>query len=147
MKRLLPPSLFLGCLAINAAAHFTMPVLTVLLFPWNLIGVPVVALGLYLTVAGSQQFSAARTNINTFIDPENLVTSGLFQYSRNPMYLGFTLALIGTSLLFGSLSSVSGCVVFFLTANYWYIPFEEIRCKSVFGDIYGQYQNKVRRWL
>ncbi len=53
-------------------------------------GIALALIGTALTIGAAGQFSRRKTNINTFLKPDQLVTDGLFQYSRNPMYLGFT---------------------------------------------------------
>ena len=87
------------------------------------------------------------TEINTFKPPKRLVTDGLFRYSRNPIYLGFTLALLGWAIVLGNLAALDGVLLFFLAAHFWYIPFEEKAMKKEFGTVYEQYKKQVRRWL
>lgn len=78
---------------------------------------------------------------------KNLVTSGLYRYSRNPMYLGVLLILIGEAVFFRSsgLWIYLSCV--FIAFNIFIIVIEEPRLKDDFGNQYAAYRNKVRRWL
>ncbi|MDF3029106.1 MAG: Isoprenylcysteine carboxyl methyltransferase family protein [Fluviicola sp.] len=88
------------------------------------------------------------TEIHTFKTPQKLVTHGLFKYSRNPIYLGFVIALFGVwILLSGNLFSLFGVMFFFLIANFGYIPYEEKQMETIFGQEYLAYKNKVRRWI
>ena len=100
-----------------------------------------------MVVSIGKRFRKAKTQIHTFKVPKKLVTTGLFQYSRNPIYLGFTIVLLGIALLYGSLSTLIPVLLFFLIANFWYIPFEEKNMKKVFGQSYLFYRRRVRRWL
>ncbi|MCG8527956.1 MAG: isoprenylcysteine carboxylmethyltransferase family protein, partial [Opitutales bacterium] len=79
--------------------------------------------------------------------PDILVTEGPFKFTRNPIYLGFLLVLVGFAWCFGVISVWVGPLIFLLLANFWYIPFEEKRMLKKFGESYVEYRQKVRRWL
>ena len=147
MKKLLPPLLFLACLIIMTGLHFSFPLVILLESPWNLFGLAPFLIGVTFLTLGSARFIRLKTNLNTFIDPGILVTSGPFRVTRNPMYLGLTLVLIGVWLMFSTLTPIAGVAIFALTANYWYIPFEESKCELVFGEDYVMYKRQVRRWF
>ncbi len=147
MKKFMPPHLFLACLIITAGLHYSFPIATLIEFPWNLAGAIPLAAGLVFLIWGSNRFTRVGTNIRPFNDPNVLVTSGPFRVSRNPMYLGFTLVLIGVWLFFGTLTPALGTLVFVATISVWFIPDEEIRCEAVFGEDYLIYKREVRRWL
>ena len=88
------------------------------------------------------------TNVMTFEQPDVLVTQGVYRYSRNPMYLGFVVALLGSSLLMGaSISSFLLVALFFIITDRWYIRFEELEMTKKFGAEYQAYSNNVRRWI
>ena len=129
------------------AAHFFLPLYKILVSPMNFIVLLPLVVGIGFLAVGSARFMRIGTNLNTFIKPDILVTTGPFRFTRNPMYLGFTLVLLGNWLLWGTLSPLVGVVIFFVAANFWYIPFEESRCEDVFGEVYLEYKSKVRRWL
>lgn len=111
------------------------------------IGVPVIVLGLAVAQWHSLLFKKLKTNINTFNEPDILVTDGLFRVSRNPMYLGFLVNLSGTWVVLGSASPLIALAGFWLLTNYWYIPIEERAMLNKFGDKYIIYKSTVRRWL
>ena len=115
--------------------------------PFNYIGIALILLGLAMTVGVRKRFSQADTEIHTFKKPQELVTDGLFGISRNPIYLGFTVSLIGVWILLGTLLPIAGCIIFILVTNYWYIPYEERTMEQTFGNEYKVYQSKVRRWI
>lgn len=147
VKRVLPPVLFLFAILAMTALWKLLPVTEVVSFPFSLTGLPLVLLGIAMTVAGSNQFDRAGTNIKTFDDPEVLVTEGLFRYTRNPMYLGFSIALLGIALSLGNLSAFAVVAAFVVVVDRWYIRYEENRMEHVFGDEYEAYKNRTRRWL
>lgn len=147
MQRLLPPLLFLPLVVISIVVGLVAPVAGPLSWALRVLGVPVAVAGLTLNVGGAGLFNRIGTNIKTFDDPGRLVEEGPFRFTRNPMYLGFTLMLCGTALLVGTLTAWIGAAVFFIAANLWYIPFEEARMQATFGPQYDDYRGRVPRWL
>ena len=146
MQRLLPPMLFLPLLVVSVAVGVAVPVVGPLAWPVRGLGVVAIAVGLWLNVGGAAHFQRVETNIVTFRDPTKLVVDGRFAFTRNPMYLGFVLMLVGAALLVGSLTAWIGAVVFFVVADRWYVPFEERRLTHAFGDDFEAYRRRVRRW-
>jgi protein-S-isoprenylcysteine O-methyltransferase Ste14 len=116
-------------------------------FPARLLGALPLLVGLGLAVLGSNLFEKAGTNINTFADPDVLITDGLYRFSRNPMYLGFVLLLLGAAILLGSTPALVVAAAYFLITDRWYIAFEERAMARVFGEAYRRYQQQTRRWL
>ena len=127
--------------------HFYLPVLQLWVAPSRYVGIVPLLMGVVFLSYGSFRFIRIGTNLNTFVKPDILVTTGPFSVTRNPMYLGFLLVLIGNSVLWGSLTALAGPVIFFVVARQVYIPFEENRCREEFGEAYILYQKQVRRWF
>lgn len=105
------------------------------------------ALGALICGVTVIQFLRRRTNIHAFRDPQKLITTGMFAYSRNPIYLGLTIMMMGVGLYFNTPLGFAPVVVFFVLANFWYAPSEERAAARVFGEEYAAYRRKVRRWL
>jgi protein-S-isoprenylcysteine O-methyltransferase Ste14 len=81
-------------------------------------------------------------------DPtKKLVVSGLYKYSRNPMYIGVMLILIGESAFFNSIPLWIYTAFIFLAFNLFIVLHEEPRLENDFGAEYQQYKKAVRRWL
>ena len=81
-------------------------------------------------------------------DPtKKLVISGLYRFSRNPMYIGVTMMLLGESIFFRSYVLGAYTLFIFIAFNIFIIFFEEPRLQDDFGSEYNQYTQKVRRWL
>ena len=100
-------------------------------------------------LAGDREFKRARTTINPF-KPENstaLVTSGIFRFTRNPMYVGLTLVLLGWAAFLCSAWALLGPVVFVVYINRFQISPEERVLSAKFGAAYTEYTARVRRWL
>ena len=81
-------------------------------------------------------------------DPtKRLVISGLYHYSRNPMYVGVMLILVGEALFCQSLSLWVYSAVIFTAFQLFIVFWEEPRLKNDFGEEYVDYCRKVRRWV
>lgn len=147
MSRLLPPALWIICLGAMLALSLARIALHLLPPPWHLSGWGLFLLGLGVTFLAARQFRAARTNINTFRNPDHLVTTGFFAISRNPMYLGFALALIGVAIGLNNAYAFLPALFFIGVSALHYIPYEEQKAAEIFGDAYADYRRRVRRWL
>jgi protein-S-isoprenylcysteine O-methyltransferase Ste14 len=102
--------------------YFILPIKHVNIFPYNLFGIILIILG-YLSFAGSNEFKKQDTNIDTFKNPNKLVTDEIYKYSRHPIYLGFAIALLGISIILTSISSFIVFISFVLITDQWYIRF------------------------
>ena len=112
-------------------------------------GGSVIALGALVVVQGARTFWRNKTTINP-VDIESasvLVTSGVFGYSRNPMYVGFTAILVGWAVCLAAPWAILGPVAFVLFINRFQIIPEERVMHAKFGQAYDAYRLKVRRWL
>ncbi len=76
-----------------------------------------------------------------------LVTNGVFGMTRNPMYVGMLLLLLGFALWLGAISSLAMVVAFFALVDRKQIPAEERSLLDNFGDDYRSYCKRVPRWL
>jgi len=101
---LLPTHYLLLAFLLMIALHFTFPLVKVILMPWTVLGLLPLMSGIVINLIADKAFHKAETTVKPFQDSTNLITEVVFLYSRNPMYLGFLLILIGIALLFGSLS-------------------------------------------
>lgn len=149
MRRiLLPPVMLALCLiGIVAVNFFDIAIIILLSGPVKFIGYGLIALGVLLPVWGARLFHQHDTNILPYEDPERMVKTGPFGFSRNPMYLGMLLLLLGVAQLYGTALSFIFPLAYFCVANGYYIPFEEARMAAAFGDEFAAYKAKVRRWL
>jgi protein-S-isoprenylcysteine O-methyltransferase Ste14 len=112
------------------------------------------AFAVFLTVAGGivsllaiGAFTSAGTPIRPFEPSTALVTSGIYRLTRNPMYLGLVLVLIGVALLWGSAGVWLPIPLFVVWVESQFIRPEEQFLTRIFGERYLAYRKQVRRWL
>lgn len=94
-------------------------------------------------------FRKAKTTV-TPLKPEKasqLVVTGLYRYTRNPMYLGLLFILSGLAILFGSALNIVMIVIFVAYITAFQIKPEEERLMQLFGAPFTDYMKKVRRWI
>jgi len=105
--------------------------------------------GLIVMFAGAFAFRRAQTTLNpTKIDTaSSLVTAGIFGVSRNPMYLGMAMILVGLGFYLSHALAFLGPVLFVLFINRFQIVPEERMMTELFGDEFAAYQTAVRRWV
>jgi protein-S-isoprenylcysteine O-methyltransferase Ste14 len=92
-------------------------------------------------------FQRKGTTIKPFEESSYLVDGGLFGYSRNPIYLGMVVVLLGLWCVLGSLTSLLVIPVFVWLIQEKFIKEEEKMLEDKFGEEYREYKAKVRRWL
>lgn len=145
-KLLLPPVVFLLSVVFMVLLHWQWPWQQWMPRPWNWGATALIVAGLAISQWHARLFHRLGTNIQTFGEPGQLATDGLFRRTRNPMYLGMLLALAGVAVVLGSLSPLAVWLFFFALMQWWYVPFEERAMALRFGDAYREYQHKVPRW-
>jgi protein-S-isoprenylcysteine O-methyltransferase Ste14 len=142
------PGSTLGASIITAIVlHYLFPIATMIPFPYNLLGLVIVGLGVYLAFQSVRLLISHNTTFEAGGNPSSLVTRRPYSYSRNPIYLGFLLIALGTATSLSSLSAFIAPIIFFLVVNTVIIPFEENRLQKNFGIEYEKYKASVRRWL
>lgn len=106
-------------------------------------------LGGAITLAGAIALRRAKTTVNP-LRPQNasmLVTHGIFKLTRNPMYVGLTLALLGWAAFLSAPWPLLGLPLFVLYIDRFQIRPEERVLTGLFGVEYTKYTRQVRRWL
>jgi len=95
------------------------------------------------------QFIKSKTTVNPiqFEEVNKLVISGIFKYSRNPMYLGMLMIILSTSIFYLNIYSILTPLLFIIWINKFQIKREEEFLTEKFGDEYLSYKKKTRRWI
>jgi protein-S-isoprenylcysteine O-methyltransferase Ste14 len=128
----------------SATPDFDFPFLSNLLFPVGL-----ALLGALTCLAGVVAFRRAKTTVNP-MKPDStssLVVSGIYGYTRNPMYLGFLLLLMAWAAALSNVLALVSLLAFVLYMNRFQIVPEERMLASRFEQDYAEYRARVRRWL
>lgn len=145
-RRLLPPHYLLALLAILPLLAWPGP-RGPLPLPWALVGVVPAVLGIWIMVAGSRAFAAAGTAIVPGQPATRLVTTGPFRFSRNPMYLGMVLLLVGGAVVLNAPLALLAPLAMYAILRFGFIRAEEAQMQAQFGAEYADYRSRVRRWL
>ncbi len=113
------------------------------------LGIGLAVIGLSSGIMGVMQFKKAQTTPNPKeIDKAtSLVISGIYQYTRNPMYLGLTLILLGWALYLSNFLAFILIPLFMMYITRFQIRPEERMMAQKFGDKYRAYVSRVRRWI
>ena len=113
------------------------------------LGGALVGLGAAIAVAGVLAFRRARTTVNPMTPgaSSSVVSTGIYRLTRNPMYLGFLLALAGWGAILGNLLVLLPLAAFVAWMDRFQIAPEERALREKFGADYEDYLRRVRRWI
>ncbi|MBN1122471.1 MAG: isoprenylcysteine carboxylmethyltransferase family protein [Anaerolineae bacterium] len=127
--------------------HFLFPGRQLLTTPLIFLGIIPLVVGVAINLLADRAFSTRGTTVKPFEESSALVITGVFCLTRNPMYLGFTLVLIGIALLLGSLTPWAVVAVFAVLMEVLFIRVEEAMLEERFGADYCEYKQRTRRWI
>lgn len=113
----------------------------------QVIGGIILVLGLLMLVTAGGLFKKADTDLIPFKNVSALVTTGVYRYTRNPMYLGMALVLLACAVTVGSATPFIVVPVFMLIIQFRYILPEEAMLRELFPEEFPAYCDKVRRWI
>ena len=111
------------------------------------IGLGMTAIGFLLGIGAFIEFRKARTTLDPHGSVKALVTDGIYRFTRNPIYLGFFLMVIGFPLNSGSLWGFIAAPFYLTTMSRLVIEKEEAYLEKKFKERYTGYRSRVRRWL
>jgi len=111
------------------------------------VGVLLIAAAVALFRFALVSFKRAQTSPKPHKPTKAIVTSGPFRYTRNPIYIGFSLVQLGIALWSGSGWILALLVPVLAVVRYGVIAREERYLERKFGDEYVRYRQRVRRWL
>ena len=111
------------------------------------IGLAITFVGFLLGMAALIEFRKARTTLDPHGSAKQVVTSGIYRFTRNPIYLGFLLMVIGLPLNSGLYWGFVLAPFYVFMMNRLIIQHEEAYLEKKFGKTYTSYTSRVRRWL
>ena len=115
----------------------------------NTISLFLLILGFTVFTLAIKAFNKQKTTVNP-LEPRqasSLVSSGIFKYSRNPMYLGMLIILLALSFKFNLVGGIVISLFFYLFITKFQILPEEEAMNELFGDEFIEYSNRTRRWI
>lgn len=136
-------------LVLHVAAAWVLSLISPAVFGGfsTLLGVWLVGLGLLITLLAAAQMALARTTIIPRRDPSALVTSGLFAWSRNPIYLSDVIILVGAILWLDAILGLPLVAGFVWLIQTRFIRDEEARLTAAFGPEFDLWAARTRRWI
>jgi protein-S-isoprenylcysteine O-methyltransferase Ste14 len=146
-KLMIPPTVFVLAALTMVALDRMVPLARPIPSPWTWLGLAAVTAALALAGSAAWRFRRAGTPVRPFVPSTALVTDGPYRRTRNPMYVGLTLLLIGLAIALGTLSPWAVVPVFVFAIDRLFIVREEAILEQRFGQAYRAYRSSVRRWL
>ena len=144
----IPPPLLVLILVISN--YFSSKKIDLILLPnQNLISFIILLVGVLILINPILKFIKSKTTIDPikFKKVNKLITSGIYRYSRNPMYLGLLMLVTSTSIFYLNIFSITTPFFFYSWINRFQIKREEIFLTKKFGKEYLLYKTKTRRWI
>ena len=147
MLKIPPPVLVLILVVSN---YFSSKKIDLILLPnQNLISFIILLTGVLILTNPILKFIKSKTTIDPikFKKVNKLITSGIYKYSRNPMYLGLLMIVTSTSIFYLNIFTITTPIFFICWINRFQIKREEIFLTEKFGKEYISYSTKTRRWI
>jgi len=142
-----PPLIYLGAIVIGLAIHFVWPVALAPRAIGAPIGAIVIVAAVALFISSVRTFRAAGTPVPGNLPTTTIVRAGPYRFSRNPIYLAFSLFQLGLSLWVNSVALLITLVPAVALMSLVVIPREERYLEARFAAEYLPYKASVRRWL
>ena len=144
--KILPPHAAIASSIIVIFLHYLIPT-HLISKPFNYFGILFFVSGLFILFLSFGMFKKNETPILPGQKPAALVIEGPYNFTRNPMYLGVTIALLGIAIYLGDLLAFLSPIAFVLFVSIRFIPREEKLMEKLFSKKHLDYRKKVRRWL
>ncbi len=143
-----PPVLWVLLVAVGLGLNWVAPLAflpATLPLPW--LGAAIWLAGVILAAVAVIQFRRAGTDVQVHTPTVAIVDTGVFAVSRNPIYVGAHIALVGVAVGVNSLWVLAMLIPFYLIIRHGVVAREERYLETKFGDAYVAYKARVRRWL
>jgi len=142
-----PPLIYLGGVAVGIIADSFLPVPRILFPGQAWFGGLLTAAGFVLSIWSVLEFVRHGTHPDPRHPTTVLITVGPYRFSRNPIYLAFTLMYLGVASWLGKFWILTGVVPALLLTHFGVVRREERYLSGKFGGAYEAYRQRVRRWL
>jgi protein-S-isoprenylcysteine O-methyltransferase Ste14 len=142
-----PPLIYLASIATGLALHWAWPRPLLSDVPAGPAGIALVVASLLLFGFSAQRFRAAGTPVPARKPTTAIVRTGPYRFSRNPIYLAFSVLQLGLAIWVGSWWLVATLAAAIAIIHYVVVPREERYLEARFGAEYRDYKAAVRRWF
>ena len=119
--------------------------------PYNLIGILFIPVGMFLVIWANYALlyigKIGLRDREPMQRPSNLVLVGPYRFTRNPIYLGCLLMLLGLVIVWSSIVTLFFLILIYIVFRYIFIKREEIILEEEFGDEYRDFKKRVKRWF
>jgi protein-S-isoprenylcysteine O-methyltransferase Ste14 len=143
----LPPLILAATIALGLVLNFFWPASFLPLAIATPLGVLIILGAIAIGISAVQEMQAANTSLDVRKPSTEIVTSGVFQRSRNPIYLAMLLLYTGIAILANSLWILILVLPFAIVLQKGVIEHEETYLEQKFDDKYMRYKARVRRWI
>ena len=113
----------------------------------KIVGVGLLIIALFFLIRSLRQFFLSKNTLVTIMAANSLQTNGIYNITRNPMYLGLAIVYLGISCLIGNWWNIILFPLLLLLIQEYMIKREEKYLERRFGQVYLDYKSKVRRWI
>lgn len=145
--KLPPPLVFLTVIFTAYGIHELWPLAIFHSTITQYLGIIMIVVGFVIIILSSWYFKQAKTNIEPWKPTTTIISTGIYRYSRNPIYVTFCLIQIGIGLILNSAWILGSFIVSAIAVYHIAIKKEEFYLENKFGEEYINYKSKVRRWL
>ena len=142
-----PPAIFVILILVGAGLDYVWPLGLGIAASFEAVGIAITVFGVAIAILVNGTFKRKGTAIEPWIGTTKLITTGLYAWSRNPIYLGFCLFNIGIGIASNSFWILITFIPGAFLVYYIAIAKEEAYLEEKFGDEYRNYVTRVRRWL
>ena len=118
-----------------------------LIYLINLIGIIGLLISIGIFLSGFNIFKSYNENPNPTSTSKVLIKTGIFAYTRNPIYLSFIIFFISMFLIFENVAYILTAFGLSIWIHYWIIKLEENYLQNLFSDEFLNYKRSVKRWL
>ncbi len=145
--RVPPPLIYLSAMIAGLILNYFFPIAFLPVSLSRIVGIFSGALAVFIFISAFLKFKRAETNLEPWKPTTAIVSDGVYAFSRNPIYLAFTLFYLGVAFLFNSLWLFALLVPVLFVMRYAVIAREERYLENKFGTEYSDYKRRVRRWI
>ena len=146
-RKIVPPVYLFMTLLLMWLMNRFVPLYEYLAPPIAYAGIIPILCGMAMAAVSAGMFLKLKTGLEPFEEATVLVTSGFYRFTRNPMYIGMFMLLLGVALLMGSAGALLPIPLFILVIRNNFVAGEERFMEAAFGQQFLDYKLKVRRWL